>query len=125
MTGCIVAAIATAQIAACKLVDDHALSIARDRVRLSIGYLNAIGQFWTTSATMAKEVRFVARSALTEVPGSIASNPNTTAEVEIPRYELVWPVDPSAQIDIYAGITIPMDMNAPHADYSSSSTLDL
>ncbi|KAL5380780.1 hypothetical protein DPSP01_007581 [Paraphaeosphaeria sporulosa] len=125
MTGCIVASIATAQIAACKLLDDHALSIARDRVRLSIGYLNAMGQFWTTSATMAKEVRFVARSALTGLPNPIASHPEPAVEIEIPRYELGWPLDPSVQIDIYAGMTIPMDLDAQTTGYTSSSTSSL
>ncbi|KAL5412764.1 hypothetical protein PMIN04_009699 [Paraphaeosphaeria minitans] len=125
LTGCIVATIATAQIAACKLLDDHALSIARDRVRLSIGYLNAIGQFWTTSATMAKEVRFVARSALTGLPNTMASQPEPAVEVEIPRYELDWPVDPSVQVDIYAGMTIPMDLDAQTMGYASSSTSTL
>lgn len=125
MTGCIVASIATAQIAACKLLDDHALSIARDRVRLSIGYLNAMGTYWTTSATMAKEVRFVARSTLNVSPNTIAGQAEPTVEIEMPRDELIWPVDPSAQIDIYAGITIPMDLDAQKMGYASSSTASL
>jgi hypothetical protein len=125
MTGCVVASIATAQIAACKLLDEHALSIARDRVRLSIGYLNAMGQFWTTSATMAKEVRFVARSALAGLPSTTANQLDPSAEIEIPRDELIWPVDPSAQIDIYAGMTIPMAFEAQSMGYASSSTSSL
>ncbi|KAJ4348125.1 uncharacterized protein N0V89_009497 [Didymosphaeria variabile] len=125
MIGCIVASIATAQVAACRLLEDRALSIARDRVRLSIGYLNAMGTFWPTSATMAKEVRFVARSALTRLPNTIASQPDPTAESEIPRDELIWPIDPSAQIDIYAGMSIPLDFDAQMMGYASSSTSSL
>lgn len=121
LTGCIVASIATAQIAACKMLDDHALSIARDRVRLSIGYLKAMGTYWQTSATMAKEVRFVARSALTGLPSISTIQPDPAAEMEIPRDGLLWPIDPSAQIDIYAGMTIPMDFDAQMMSYTSSS----
>ena len=41
---CISAQLATAQISACNnLLEDHALSIARDRVKLSIGFLSAMG----------------------------------------------------------------------------------
>ncbi|KAF2443935.1 nicotinate-nucleotide diphosphorylase [Karstenula rhodostoma CBS 690.94] len=125
MTGCIVASIAAAQIAACKLLEDHALSIARDRVRLSIGYLNAMGTFWSTSATMAKEVRFVARSALTGLPSTIVSQSEPTGEIEISRDELIWPVDPSAQIDIYTGMSIPLILDAQAMSYASSSTSSL
>lgn len=122
MIGCIIASIATAQIAACKLLEDHALAIARDRVRLSIGYLNTLGAIWQTFATMAKEVRFVARSALRELPSTLTSQPISAAEIEVPRDELIWPVDPSAQIDIYAGMNIPMDFDPQQMGYSSSST---
>ena len=111
LTACIVASIATAQVAACRLVDEHALSIARDRVRLSIGYLNAMGTYWTTSTTMAREVRFVARSALMGC-SSVADVPSgPSIEIELPRYDTRWPIDPSAQIDIYAGMTIPIQFN--------------
>ena len=112
MIACIVATIATAQVAACRLLEDHALSIARDRVRLSIGYLKTMGSLWPTSVTMAKEVRFVARSALSGTASTIASQPVSSVEIEIPRDELIWPVDPLAQIDIYAGMNIPMDLDA-------------
>ncbi|KAJ4300685.1 hypothetical protein N0V90_002773 [Kalmusia sp. IMI 367209] len=124
-TICIVASVATAQVAACKMLDDRALSIARDRVRLSIGFLNAMGAFWPTAKTMAKEVRFVARSALAGLPSTVTSQSDATAEVEIARDGIIWPIDPSAQIDIYAGITLPMDFDAQMINYASSSSSSL
>ncbi|KAL1601695.1 hypothetical protein SLS60_006610 [Paraconiothyrium brasiliense] len=114
-----------AHLMASMLLEDRALSIARDRVRLSIGYLNAMGTYWPTSATMAKEVRFVARSALTRLPNTIASQPDSNSESEIPRDDLIWPIDPSAQIDIYAGMNIPLDFDAQMIGYASSSTSSL
>jgi hypothetical protein len=103
----ITAQIATASISACNnLLEDHALSIARDRIRLSIGFLNAMGSVWKLGKDMAKEVRSVARSTLSGVQGPQAVEPGSTDEIELPRDELMWPIDPSAQIDIYAGIEL-------------------
>jgi nicotinate-nucleotide pyrophosphorylase (carboxylating) len=123
---CISAQIATTQISACNnLLEDHALAIARDRVRLSIGYLNTMGSMWALGKAMAKDVRAVARSAI-----SVPSNPvfvelHPTAENEVLRDDLIWPVDPSAQIDIYSGIVMPMDwgtISSSTGSYASSSS---
>ena len=119
---CIAAQLATAQISACNVfLEDHALSIARDRVRLSIGYLKAQGMYWPLARRMANEVRFVARRTLAgEQSSEVTVDPN--AEIEIPRDELIFPVDPSAQIDIYSGLTLPINWDASLANYSSSNT---
>lgn len=112
-TMCISARLATAQISACKnLLDDRALSIARDRVRLSIGYLNTMGSFWPLGKMMAKEVRSIARLHLSNIQSTVAMQPNSEVdprlEIDLPRDELIWPVNPSAQIDIYSGIVLPV-----------------
>ena len=122
LTGCIVASIATAQIAACNLLGDHALSIARDRVRLSIGYLKAMGTYWSTADMMAKEVRFVARSTLNGLSRNITDSPGHTTEIELPR-DLTWPINPSVQVDIYAGMNIPIDFDMQTMGHDASASL--
>ncbi|KAF2629875.1 nicotinate-nucleotide diphosphorylase [Macroventuria anomochaeta] len=119
---CICAQIATAQISACNnLLEDHALSIARDRVKLSIGFLNAMGSIWALGKAMAKDVRAVARSTLAMPSSTVTVEPDSTGEIEIPRDELIWPVDPSAGIDIYSGIVLPMDWENSSSSYASSA----
>lgn len=121
LTACIVASIATAQVAACRMLNEHALSIARDRVRLSIGYLNAMGTYWTTSTAMAKEVRFVARSALMGYSHAANVPSDPSVEIELPGHDTRWPIDPSAQINIYAGMTIPVHFDIQKTGNESSS----
>jgi hypothetical protein len=126
---CITAQLAAVQVSACThLLEDHALSIARDRVRLSIGFLNAMGSIWTLGKKMAKEVKAIARANLSGVPSNNVIEAAPQAEIEIPRDDLVWPVDPSAQIDIYSGIVLPADWdtsNMGFPDYASSSSSSL
>jgi hypothetical protein len=107
-TACIAAAIAVAEISACNvLLDDHALSIARDRVRLSIGFLRQMGTVWPLARHMADEVKYVARSTLVGTSITRGPEPDPAAVIEIPRDELIWPVHPQAAVDIYSGIVLP------------------
>lgn len=126
-TMCMSAQLAVAQISACKhLLEDYALSIARDRVRLSIGFLNAMGTFWPLGKMMAREVRRIARVNLTNNQSTVAMDSVPAAEIEIPRDELIWPVSTaSTEIDIYTGITLPMDWETVNLGYSSSGTPSL
>jgi hypothetical protein len=120
---CISAQLAVAQISACKtLLEDHALSIARDRVRLSIGFLNAMGPFWPLGKLMAKEVRHIARMHLSTNQTTIGSEPDPTTEIDFPRDDLIWPIDPSAQIDIYSGLMLPIDWATTNFSYATSSS---
>ncbi|KAF2798230.1 hypothetical protein K505DRAFT_233714 [Melanomma pulvis-pyrius CBS 109.77] len=123
-TLCITASIATAQVSACNfLLEDHALSIARDRVRLSIGYLSAMGSHWPLAKKMAREVRRIARRTLAGPQSSLAADVDPNAEIEIPRDDLIWPVgDPASQIDIYSGLVLPMtwDMSLYESPTTSS-----
>lgn len=120
----ITAQIATASISACNtLLEDYALSVARDRIRLSIGFLNAMGSVWKLGKEMAKEVRSVARSTLTGAQSTQQTVvPGPTDEIELPRDELIWPVDPLAQINIYSGLELPgtWSDDADHTYRSSS-----
>lgn len=125
-TMCIAAQIALVQISACtNLLEDHALSIARDRVRLSIGYLNTMGSVWPLGKKMAKEVRGIARTTLNRTPDTMTMDAESAAATEIPRDELIWPIDPNAQIDIYSGIVLPMTWDAANLGYSSSASSNL
>ncbi|KAH8724608.1 Quinolinate phosphoribosyl transferase [Phaeosphaeriaceae sp. PMI808] len=125
-TMCICAQMAAAQISACaNLLEDRALSIARDRVRLSIGFLNAMGSFWSLGRLMAKEVRHIARRQLSNDQSTVVTESEPTAEIDFPRDELIWPVNPSAQIDIYSGLMLPVDWNSIGFTYSSSSSSTL
>ncbi|KAJ4404004.1 hypothetical protein N0V91_006113 [Didymella pomorum] len=120
------AQIATAQVASCNLLEDHALSIARDRVRLSIGFLSAMGSIWPVGKAMAKDVRAVARSVVSEPSSLPLEQQESIDEVEIPRDELIWPVDPSANVDIYSGLVLPMDweqITIGHSGYASSALI--
>lgn len=122
---CICAQIATAQVSACNnLLEDHALEIARDRVKLSIGFLNAMGSLWALGKAMAKDVRAVARSTLSAPSSTVSTvsmEPQPTDEIEVPRDELIWPVDPSASIDIYSGLVLPADWETSRSGYCSSA----
>jgi len=124
-TMCIVASIATAQVSACNvLLEDHALSIARDRVRLSIGFLNAMGSHWPLAKKMAREVRFIARRTLARPQSNLTAEADPSAVVEIPRDDLIWPMgDPAAQIDIYSGIVLPINWDVSLYQSSSSSSI--
>jgi hypothetical protein len=78
----IAAQIATMQISACKnLLEDYALVIGRDRLRLTIGFLNTMGDFWPLGKKMAQEVKAIARSAL--VGGQDTVQANTDGEVDV------------------------------------------
>ena len=127
-TLCITASLSAAQIAACNiLLEDHALSIARDRLRLSIGHLNQLGSLWPLAKKMAKEVKWLARQELTmastSAPAAVEANPEM--EIEIPRDEVIWPINPSADIDIYSGLVLPMNWDQMTYQSSSSSSLQL
>jgi hypothetical protein len=125
-TMCMSAQLATAQISACtNLLEDHALSIARDRVRLSIGFLNATGSYWTLGKLMAKEVRAIARTHLSNSQNTVAMESGPAGEVDFPRDGLIWPVDPSAQIDIYSGLMLPIDWDPTNFSYTSSTSSGL
>jgi nicotinate-nucleotide pyrophosphorylase (carboxylating) len=107
-TACIAAAIAVAEISACNvLLDGHALSIARDRIRLTIGFLRQMGTVWPLAKHMADEVKYVARSTLASASVSRGPEPDPAAVIELPRDELIYPVHPYSQIDIYSGIVLP------------------
>jgi len=122
-TMCMSAQLAAAQISACtNLLEDHPLSIARDRVRLSIGFLNAMGAFWPLGKLMAREVRLIARTHLSNKQSTVAVDSGPAAELDLPRDELIWPVDPSAQIDIYAGLMLPVDWSTANLGYPSSNS---
>jgi hypothetical protein len=114
-TLCITASIATAQVSACNLLlEDHAASIARDRVRLSVGFLSTMGNSWLLSKRMAKEVRRVARRTLAGGQNNSLADTGTNSITEIHREDLFWPVgDPASQIDIYSGLVLPMNWDVP------------
>ncbi|EUC46343.1 hypothetical protein COCMIDRAFT_35963 [Bipolaris oryzae ATCC 44560] len=120
-TAYMTAQMAAVQIAACiYLLDGHALSIARDRVSLSIGFLKTMGSTWPLGKVMAMEVQAIARLSFsgtsTQHTGSKGVEP-VAAEIELPRDEVVSPIDPSAQIDIYAGLTLPVDFSTTPFGY--------
>lgn len=126
---CLTAQLAAAQVSVCTyLLDGHALSIARDRVRLSIGFLNTMGTIWPLGMKMAKEVRAIARSNLAgtcvQHTVSVDMEP-AVAEIDFPRDDLGWPVDPSAQIDIYSGIVLPIDWDTTPFSYPSLASSEL
>ncbi|KAF1928815.1 nicotinate-nucleotide diphosphorylase [Didymella exigua CBS 183.55] len=119
---CISAQIATAQVSACSnLLEDHALSIARDRIKLSIGFLNAMGSIWPLGKAMAKDVRAVAHSVFSTPSSMFTVQQELTDEIEVLRDELIWPIDPSANVDIYSGLVLPMDWEQVISGYASSS----
>lgn len=122
LTSVIAARLTMCQISACNiLLDDYALTIARDRVRLSIGFLNTMGTVWPLAKKMAAEIKQVARATLSSLPNLTMQEQNAMGEVEIPRDEFLWPGGSSAQIDIYAGLSLPVDWEAAMMGYTSSS----
>jgi hypothetical protein len=123
-TMCIIAQLVAVQISACAhLLDGHALSIARDRVRLNIGVLSAMGSVWELGKKMAGEVRGIAMRSLSWQYGSSVGMDTGSAPAEMGRLEneVVWPVDPSAQIDIYSGLVLPIDWEGVAFEYCSTS----
>ncbi|KAF3005117.1 hypothetical protein E8E13_010196 [Curvularia kusanoi] len=121
----ITVSIAKAQISACNnLLEDHALSIGRDRVKLSIGFLSAMGSIWASGKAMAKDVRTVARSTLKAPSETSSVEYDPSAEIEIPRDDLIWPIDPSADVDIYSGIVMPLDWEQASSGYAASHMVE-
>jgi hypothetical protein len=117
------ARLAVTQISACmNLLEDHALTIARDRVRLSIGFLNTMGSIWPLGKLMAGQVRHIARMSVSKSQETVDMELRPVAEVDIPRDHLIWPVDPSAQIDIYSGLMLPINWETTTFDYSFVSS---
>ncbi|EAT80582.2 hypothetical protein SNOG_12170 [Parastagonospora nodorum SN15] len=116
-----VARLATTQTSACRyLLEDRALAIARDRIRLSIGFLNSMGSVWPLGKMMAKEVNHIARINLSKSHTTVAQIPDSTLETDVPRDDLIFPVNPSAQIDIFSGLTLPIDWETTNCSYASS-----
>jgi hypothetical protein len=116
-----VARLVTSQISACRyLLEDRALCIARDRIRLSIGFLKAMGSVWPLGKMMAKEVCHIARMNLSRSQNTVTMNPGPSIEIDLPRDDLIWPIDPSAQIDIFSGLTLPINWETTSCSYSSS-----
>lgn len=104
-TMCISAQLAAVQVSACNnLLEGHAESIAKDRIRLIIGYLKTLGTIWPLGKQMAQEVRVIARSSRPDSLATVLADVGPEATMDLPRDELIWPIDPSAQIDIYSGI---------------------
>jgi hypothetical protein len=128
-TMCITSQLAAVQVSACTyILDGHALSIGRDRVRLSIGFVNTMATLWPLGKKMAKEVRAIARSCIagTCTQNTVAMDAEYAGgEIDLARDELVWPVNPSAQIDIYSGIVLPIDWDATSFSYSSLTSSEL
>lgn len=126
-TMCITAQLAVVQASACSsLLDGHAETIGRDRIRLSIGYLNSMGSVWRLAKLMANEVRSIARSNIigtktqsTVVTSMAPVEMEPRDEIEVPRDDLIWPVDPSATIDIYSGIVSPLPLFGGHGTISN------
>ncbi|KAH4221081.1 hypothetical protein HBI06_161980 [Parastagonospora nodorum] len=116
-----VARLATTQTSTCRyLLEDRALAIARDRIRLSIGFLNSMGSVWPLGKMMAKEVSHIARINLSKSHSTVAQVPDSTLETDVPRDDLIFPVNPSAQIDIFSGLTLPIDWETTNRSYASS-----
>lgn len=74
---------------------------------------------------MGKEVQGIARASFS---GTIVQHttvthaePMVVEEIEVPRDELIFPVDPAAEIDIYAGLTLPVNWCATPLSYLSSN----
>lgn len=89
---CIAAQMATAQISACKhLLDDRAFIIGRDRLRLTIGFLNAMGAFWPSGREMAREVKAIARTVLAR---KLEGNSDVTTAVDARLYNPMLPPPP-------------------------------
>jgi hypothetical protein len=122
ITMCMSAQLAVAQISACKnLLEDRSLSIARDRVRLSIGFLDSMGAFWPLGKMMAKEVRHIARMHLSKDRNTVTMDSEDVADVEFPPDEFIWPVNPAAQVDIHSGLMLPIDWDTTNFGYSLRS----
>lgn len=120
------ARLATTQISACRyLLEDRALAIARDRIRLSIGFLKSMGTIWPLGKMMAKEVSHIARINLSKSQSTVAQVPDPTLEIDVPRDDLIFPVDPSAQIDIFSGLTLPIDWETTSCSYASAAPFGL
>jgi hypothetical protein len=68
-----------ALLSACRyLLQDKALAIARDQIRLSIGCLKALGEVWPRTAKNVKEIQTIARHVLV-TKGGTASDPTPSS----------------------------------------------
>jgi hypothetical protein len=68
-----------ALLSACRyLLQDKALAIARDQIRLSIGCLKALGEVWPRTAKNVREIQTIARHVLV-TKGGTASDPTPSS----------------------------------------------
>ena len=74
---------------------------------------------------IAKDVRAVARSTLQAPPETTTVDYDPSAEIELPRDELIWPINPSMDVDIYSGIVMPMDWEHVDSGYASSNLVNI
>ena len=103
----ITAGITTAQVAACKVfLDDRPLTVARDRIRLSIGILTAHAEIWPLARKTLREVKLIARQTLS-APQTNQPQHSGPSEIETPQDEFYWNIDPAPQMDIFNGLEIP------------------
>ena len=62
---CMVATVAIANLSACKyILAEQRLSLARERLRVSIGVLKSLGEIWPLGKTTLQELQAVAREML-------------------------------------------------------------
>ncbi|OCK84401.1 hypothetical protein K432DRAFT_414025 [Lepidopterella palustris CBS 459.81] len=113
----IIAGIATVQVLTCKyFLEDKALAVSRDRVRLSIGALKAFAEIWPLGKVVMRDVKMVARETL-PAPQTHQSANLDPPEIEFPRDEFSLPIDPMPQLDIFNALVMPnwstWDWNGP------------
>ncbi|KAH7251383.1 hypothetical protein BKA59DRAFT_472028 [Fusarium tricinctum] len=78
-TTCMMSEGTLALLSACRyLLQDKALAIARDQIRLSIGCLKALGEVWPRTAKNVKEIQTIARHVLV-TKGGTASDPTPSS----------------------------------------------
>lgn len=70
-TTCMMSEGTLALLSACRyLLQDKALAIARDQIRLSIGCLKTLGEIWPRTAKNVKEIQTIARHVLVTKGGT-------------------------------------------------------
>lgn len=108
-TMCMSAQLAAVQISACvNIFGAHQQSVARDSIKLILGFLSTMGSSWPLGKKMAMDIRTVARSDLPSLQNSVTTDSRPITTIDSTHDTAMWLVDP-----VYTGIVRGPDHHLP------------
>ncbi|KAH4048072.1 hypothetical protein HBI23_176870 [Parastagonospora nodorum] len=91
----------------------------RELAELEIVF-SSIAYFYDLHLIVKSVMDIVQKGSIAKSQSTVAQIPDSTLETDVPRDDLIFPVNPSAQIDIFSGLTLPIDWETTNCSYASS-----